>query len=123
MREKNVMLLHYLSGVGILIFGGIHLFTVFFTRPLGETVWETTLLFEGHQFAILEVYRNMLLASSLWFLLLFTTFHGLNGLRVILIELFPNRAVRSATRYVLLFLGFALMVYGTRTIVIAHMIR
>ncbi|MCS6788497.1 MAG: hypothetical protein NZ733_04310 [Aigarchaeota archaeon] len=116
------MLLHYVTGLGILVTGGIHLFTVFFTRPLGETVWETTLLFEGHQFAILEVYRNLLLASSLWLLLLFTTFHGLNGLRVILIELFPIKAVRSATKYALLIIGVALMVYGTRTIVIAHLI-
>ncbi|MEN3047751.1 MAG: hypothetical protein ABDH63_03100 [Candidatus Caldarchaeales archaeon] len=122
MRERNVMLLHYVSGIGILVFGAVHLFTVFFTKPLGETIWETTMLFEGHRFAVLEVYRNALLATSLWFLLLFTTIHALNGLRVIITELFPVRAVRTASKYVLLALGVFLMVYGTRTIIIAHMI-
>lgn len=120
MSERRLMLLHYLTGIGILVTGAVHLWVVFFTVPLDQTVWETTMLFDNHPFAIMSVYRNALLASTLWLLLVFTTFHAMNGIRVILMELIPDGRVVSAAKWVLIALGVFLVVYGTRTILIAH---
>ena len=123
MSERRLMLLHYVTGIGILITGAVHLWVVFFTVPLDQTIWETTMLFDNHPFAILSVYRNALLASTLWLLLVFTTYHAMNGIRVILMELIPNRSFVSAIKWVLIALGLFLVIYGTRTILIAYNIR
>jgi len=123
MSERRLMLLHYVTGLGILITGAVHIWVVFFTVPLDQTIWETTMLFDDHPFAILSVYRNALLASTLWFLLVFTTFHAMNGIRVIIMELIPDERVTRAAKWLLIALGVFLVVYGTRTILIAHSIR
>jgi len=121
--ERRLMLLHYVTGLGILITGAVHIWVVFFTVPLDQTIWETTMLFDNHPFAILSVYRNALLASTLWLLLVFTTFHAMNGIRVIIMELIPDEGVTRAAKWLLIALGVFLVVYGTRTILIAHSIR
>ncbi len=123
MSERRLMLLHYVTGLGILITGAVHIWVVFFTVPLDQTIWETTMLFDDHPFAILSVYRNALLASTLWLLLVFTTFHALNGVRGIIMELIPNERIMRAAKWLLIALGVFLVVYGTRTILIAHSIR
>jgi succinate dehydrogenase hydrophobic anchor subunit len=123
MSERRLMLLHYVTGLGILITGAVHIWVVFFTVPLDQTIWETTMLFDDHPFAILSVYRNALLASTLWLLLIFTTFHAMNGIRVIIMELIPDERVTRAAKWLLIALGVFLIVYGTRTILIAHSIR
>jgi succinate dehydrogenase hydrophobic anchor subunit len=123
MSERRLMLLHYVTGLGILITGAVHIWVVFFTVPLDQTIWETTMLFDDHPFAILSVYRNALLASTLWLLLIFTTFHAMNGIRVIIMELIPDERVTRAAKWLLIALGVFLVVYGTRTILIAHSIR
>jgi succinate dehydrogenase hydrophobic anchor subunit len=121
--ERRLMLLHYVMGLGILITGAVHIWVVFFTVPLDQTIWETTMLFDDHPFAILSVYRNALLASTLWLLLVFTTFHAMNGIRVIIMELIPDERVMRAAKWLLIALGVFLVVYGTRTILIAYSIR
>ncbi len=123
MSERRLMLLHYVTGLGILVTGAVHIWVVFFTVPLDQTIWETTMLFDNHPFAVMSVYRNVLLASSLWFLLVFTTFHAMNGIRVILMELIPDRRFTRVAKWLLIALGLFLVVYGTRTILIAHFIR
>ncbi len=122
MREKNIMLLHYATGLGILVFGAVHVFVVFFTYPLQGTIWETTLKFDNIPFAILPVYRNAVLAASLWGLLLCTTIHSMNGLRVILLELLGERFVTRMLSRLLFLVGAFIMIYGTRTIIVANMI-
>lgn len=123
MSERRLMLLHYVTGIGILVTGAVHLWVVFFTVPLDQTIWETTMLFDNHPYAIMSVYRNALLASTLWLLLVFTTFHAMNGIRVIVMELIPDRRLVSAAKWVLVAVGLFLVVYGTRTILIAYSIR
>jgi succinate dehydrogenase hydrophobic anchor subunit len=122
MRERHLMLLHYATGLGILVFGAIHVWVVFFTYPLQDTIWETTLQFDNLPFAVLPVYRNTLLALSLFGLLVCTTVHAINGLRVIIIELFGPRGITTLLTKVLIGLGAFLVIYGTRTILIANMI-
>lgn len=123
MSERRLVLLHYVTGLGILITGAVHIWVVFFTVPLDQTIWETTMLFDDHPFSIMSVYRNALLASTLWLLLVFTTFHAMNGIRVIIMELIPYERVMRATKWLLIALGVFLVVYGTRTILIAYNIR
>jgi succinate dehydrogenase hydrophobic anchor subunit len=120
--ERRLVLLHYVTGLGILITGAVHIWVVFFTVPLDQTIWETTMLFDDHPFSIMSVYRNALLASTLWLLLVFTTFHAMNGIRVIIMELIPDERVTRAAKWLLIALGVFLVVYGTRTILIAHSI-
>jgi len=118
LRERNLALLHYVTGVGILVFGAIHVYTVFLTHPLQGIVWETTLRLDSLPYAILPVYRNVVLAASLFGLLLCTTIHAMNGLRTVLSELLRRR-LKWVDRG-LIILGAFLMIYGTRTILIAH---
>ncbi|MEM2237326.1 MAG: hypothetical protein QXR26_04235 [Candidatus Caldarchaeum sp.] len=115
MREKNLMLLHYITGLGIIIFGGIHLATVFLLSP-----YHASMEFDNNPFAVLSVYRNVLLAGSLEGLLILVTFHGFNGLRVILQELHQGKTYTRAVSLLLTIVGIAVVVYGTRTILIAH---
>ncbi|MEM0445661.1 MAG: hypothetical protein QXO86_02120 [Nitrososphaerota archaeon] len=120
MRERNVMLLHYATGLAILLFGGIHIWTLFFTYPFQGTIWETTMRFDSMPYAILPVYRNTLLALSLLGLLVSTTIHAFNGLRIILAELIGKRNIWIERG--LFAIGAFLVIYGTRTILIAHML-
>ncbi|GBC71515.1 hypothetical protein HRbin02_01300 [Candidatus Calditenuaceae archaeon HR02] len=118
MKERDLMLLHYITGIGILVFGSIHIATVFLTYPFQGTIWETTLRFDSIPYAILPVYRNALLAASLFGLLLCTTIHAMNGLRSIIAELIGAR--KRWVETLLVAVGAFLLVYGTRTILIAN---
>lgn len=120
MRERNVMLLHYVTGLAILFFGGVHVWTLFFTYPFQETIWETTLRFDSIPYAVLPVYRNILLAGSLLGLLASTTIHAFNGLKIILAELIGGR--NKWIDRALVVVGAFILIYGTRTILIAHML-
>lgn len=114
-REKNLMLLHYITGVLILVAGGVHLSTVFLLSP-----YEESMKFDSSPFAVMSVYRNVLLAGSLEALLLLVAFHGFNGLRVILQELYQGKTYKKAVSLAVTIVALALVVYGTRTILIAH---
>ncbi len=117
MRESTIMLLHYFTGLGILIAGGVHLATLFLTAPV-----EQNLQFYGISFAVLSIYRNPLLAGSLEVLLITVTFHAFNGLRVILLELYQGDTWSKVVNWLLIFLALVVMVYGTRTVLIANSI-
>ena len=115
MKESTKMLLHYITGLGIVIAGGVHLFTVFFTGPYVQN-----LAFSGGAFSVISVYRNLLLASTLELLLIFVDYHALNGIRVILIEFHQGAKWERGVSWVLAVAGILLLVYGTRTILIAN---
>ena len=111
MKESTRMLLHYATGLGILVAGGLHLFTVFLTGPYLQN-----LAFSS----VMAVYRNIILAASLELLLLFVDYHALNGIRVILIEFHQGSAWERGVSWILSVAGVLLLVYGTRTILIAN---
>jgi len=111
------MLLHYITGLGIVIVGGVHIFTVFLTGPYGQN-----LAFAGGGFSVIEVYRNIVLAATLELLLIFVDYHALNGIRVILIEFHQGQSWERGVTWVLTVTGILLFVYGTRTILIANAI-
>jgi len=109
------MLLHYVTGLGIVIAGGVHLFTVFLTGPYLQN-----LAFSGGAYSVISVYRNIFLAATLEVLLLFVDYHALNGIRVILIEFHQGEAWERSVSWILLVTGILLLIYGTRTILIAN---
>jgi succinate dehydrogenase hydrophobic anchor subunit len=105
------MLLHYVTGLGILVVGGVHVFTVFLTGPYVQN-----LAFSS----VIAVYRNIILAASLELLLIFVDYHALNGIRVILIEFHQGSEWERGVSWILSVAGILLLVYGTRTILIAN---
>jgi succinate dehydrogenase hydrophobic anchor subunit len=111
MRESSKMLLHYATGFGILVAGGVHLFTVFMTGPYLQNLAFGT---------VISVYRNILLAATLELLLIFVDYHALNGIRVILIEFHQGEKWERGLSWILSVAGILLLVYGTRTILIAN---
>ena len=111
MKESTKMLLHYATGLGIVVAGGVHLFTVFLTGPYVQN-----LAFSS----VMMVYRNILLAVTLELLLVFVDYHALNGLRIILIEFHQGTTWERGVSWVLAVVGILLLVYGTRTILIAN---
>jgi len=111
MKESTKMLLHYATGLGILVAGGVHLFTVFLTGPYLQN-----LAFGS----VIAVYRNIILAATLELLLIFVDYHALNGIRVILIEFHQGSKWERGVSWILSVAGILLLVYGTRTILIAN---
>jgi len=109
------MLLHYATGLGIVVVGGAHLFTIFMTGPYLQN-----LAFIGLHYSVLPVYRNVILAITLELLLLFVDYHALNGIRVILIEFHQGALWEKGATWILTAVGALLLIYGTRTILIAH---
>ncbi len=117
MRESQIMLLHYITGLGILIAGAIHLTVIFL---LGN--YDANLAFSGSTYSVINVYKNALLVTSLWALLALVDFHALNGLRVILIEFRQGVRWQRTVTWLLGVLGVLVLIYGTRTILIAYRI-
>ena len=111
MKESTRMLLHYATGLGILVAGGVHLFTVFLTGPYVQN-----LAFSS----VMMVYRNILLAATLELLLLFVDYHALNGIRIILIEFHQGTNWERGVSWILTVAGVLILIYGTRTILIAN---
>jgi succinate dehydrogenase hydrophobic anchor subunit len=105
------MLLHYVTGLGILVAGGVHLFTVFLTGPYAQN-----LAFGS----VIAVYRNIILAATLELLLVFVDYHALNGIRVVLIEFHQGSRWEQGVSWILAVAGILILVYGTRTILIAN---
>lgn len=111
------MLFHYVTGLGIVILGGIHLFTVFLTGSYLQN-----LAFMGGAYSVIEIYKNTVFAITLELLLIFVDYHALNGIRVILIEFHQGRGWERGVSCILSITGLALLIYGTRTILIANAI-
>jgi succinate dehydrogenase hydrophobic anchor subunit len=109
------MLLHYATGLGIVIAGGVHIFTVFLTGPYLQN-----LAFTGGPYSVIAVYRNVVLAITLELLLIFVDYHALNGVRIILIEFHQGPNWERGVSWILTVTGLLLLIYGTRTILIAN---
>ncbi len=114
-KESTKMGFHYITGLGILVAGGLHLFTVFLTGPYLQN-----LAFAGGAFSVIQIYKNLLFALSLELLLIFVDYHALNGIRVILIEFHQGAKWESGVAWVLTVAGILVLVYGTRTVLIAN---
>jgi succinate dehydrogenase / fumarate reductase membrane anchor subunit len=117
LRESRIMLLHYFSGIGILVSGAVHLSLVFFFGS-----YEENLSFDSGIFSVIAVYRNFAFALTLELLLVFVAFHAFNGLRVILIELHKGKKWEMSVNWVLTVIATFLVIYGTRTVLLARLL-
>jgi succinate dehydrogenase / fumarate reductase cytochrome b subunit len=70
-------ILHRLSGIGIAVFVGVHVISSFFMQQLGSD-WATTLntIYESWIFQIIVIF--------------IVIFHALNGLRIIILDIWPQ---------------------------------
>jgi succinate dehydrogenase hydrophobic anchor subunit len=113
MRDQRLWTWHLAAGVVILVFLGLHMAVMHlnFTMPLkglnpagGHPVDWANVLARGKS-AFFAVTYVVLLGAAL--------FHGLYGLRNILLELDPARWLKRAISVVLLVGGIGLFVLGT----------
>lgn len=74
--ERYLYLLHRVTGLGILLFGIIHLIITTFFRMEDEDLWESTM----------SVLHNPVLKIGAYLVVVAFIFHALNGLRLILQE-------------------------------------
>ncbi len=106
MKETRLKILQYITGIGLFFFIGAHLFASYLSS--GEpTSWESV---------------SERAASSGWltlylFLLIFGLYHGLHGLRTIILELsIPNSAVKVLD-WALLAIGVAIFGYAAYIVI------
>jgi len=74
--ERYLYLLHRVTGLGLLLFGIIHLIMTTFFRIQGQDVWESTI----------AVLHNPVFKVGAYMVVVAFVFHALNGLRLILQE-------------------------------------
>jgi len=113
MRDTPLWTWHVIAGLVILFLGGLHMTIMHLNAVLGMSGlnpagdspldWQNV-VFRARQIFFMITYV-LLLGAGL--------FHGLYGLRNILLELNPSAAVQKATSGALVLAGVALFVLGT----------
>lgn len=107
-RESTLMTLHYITAAIMVVVLTIH---VLMHTPVLEAGYEVSLEYEK----VLEHYNIAWLDLAI--LLYAALFHGLNGLRVILIELHQGPVWEKAVSWILLIVGIVAAIYGTWTLI------
>lgn len=113
MRESNVMLVHYATGVLIIALVAIHLATRILI-PFEESIRYGNIVLN---------FKNLLYAAVLQLLLVTVAVHGFNGLRVVLMELRQGATWEKAVNWLVLILGVAFVALGTNTIVVVNLLQ
>ncbi|MEW6337045.1 MAG: hypothetical protein ACOY3Y_11275 [Acidobacteriota bacterium] len=118
MRDQKLWTWHVLAGLVILVFAGLHMAIMhldailgIFSPAGGHPIDWANVVARGKSLFFTVTYI-VLLGAAL--------FHGLYGLRNILLELNFGPALRKAIGVVLLLLGAGLFVYGTWAAVASH---
>ncbi len=102
MRESKIMLIHYVTAILIVITGLVHLLAN--NDPvIGPMIKDNVYLYVGNM--------AVFLASVL--------FHGFNGLRVVLIELIPNKCWTKLIGWAVLIVGVLTFLVGMQTILLS----
>ncbi len=107
------MLLHYVTGVLIIVFGAVHLATHSF---LGVEGYADSVQY----LSIVGRYRDPLFAFTLESLLVTVAYHGLNGTRVVLLEFRQGERWEKAVNWLLVTIGLLVVAFGTRTVLTAY---
>ena len=111
MRESVVMKIHYGTALGAVALVAIHiLFRM--TQNFADS-----LEFES----VIANYELLPYALLLEVILVLISIHGFNGLRVILLELRQGNTYEKAVTYGCIAAMAAVIIYGSRTILIAGM--
>lgn len=114
LSESSVRLLHYATGVLIVVFGAVHLATHSF---LGVEGYAGSLQY----LSVIGRYRTALFAFTLEALLVTIAYHGLNGTRMILLEFRQGERWSMAVNWLLVAVGILVVAYGTRTVLGAYL--
>ncbi len=111
LRESQIIKIQYLTGILALVFVTVHiLFRLI--MPFEQSLEYHTVIANYHNIFYVFVLESILVLISI---------HGFNGLRVILIELKQTRKPwwDPTITIVVLIAMISVVVYGTRTIIIA----
>ena len=112
MRESTLQLVNYLMILALLVTLALHLAMQAF---LGVSGYEDALTYDR----AVERYREPLSAGLLTILLVAASYHGLYGLRNLLLEMRPGVGWSRLVTGVTLGLGVVMLGWGIRTIVFA----
>ena len=118
MQDRSLWTWHMMAGVVILIFLGLHMAIMHLDSALG--------IFNpagGHPIDwdnVLERGKSVFFAVTYIVLLGAALFHGLYGLRNMLLELNPPRGLKVALNWLLTAGGLALFVVGTWAAWVGH---
>ncbi len=112
MRESTLQRLNQAMILAILVTLAVHLATHAF---LGVAGYEDSLTYDS----VVGRYRALFTVVTLGVLLLAASFHGLYGLRNILLEMRPGPRWARAVTLAVLALGAIMVGWGMRTIVLA----
>lgn len=113
-KESTLWLWFLIAGLVIFAFLGIHIVVIHLSAISGGSYTETLSYSSALQRAkstFFTVIYIILLAALLY--------HGLYGLRSLLIELFTSRAASRTISWTLSLVGLATFAYGTYTAIIA----
>ena len=110
LKESQIMKIHYITGVGALFVVALHIL-------MRLVVPYASSLEYGY---VVSNYHNFLYAVALESILVLIAVHGFNGLRIILLELRQSPLWENGVTVATIIAMIALILYGTRTIIIAN---
>jgi len=117
--HSKLSVLHWVlqrfSGVLLVVLIGIHLLVVHFI-PLGIAAAEQFGV-SSYQATFARVSSGLFFAID-WSMLVVAVYHGLNGVRMVFLDLSPNPKVKSVTAVGLTILGIVAIFYGTWILVV-----
>ena len=111
MRESTIMKIHYGTALAAVALVAVHILMRMTMNFADSLEYET----------VLANYKFIPYAIMLELILVLLSVHGFNGLRVILLELKQGRTYEKAVSYGCLAAMFALIAYGSRTIIMTNM--
>ena len=111
MRESTIMKIHYGTALAAVALVAVHILMRMTMGFADSLEYET----------VLANYKFVPYAIMLELILVLLSIHGFNGLRVILLELKQGRTYEKAVSYGCLAAMFALIAYGSRTIIMTNM--
>lgn len=114
MRTSSSMLLHYVTGILIILFGAVHLASHSF---LGVDSYSGSLRY----LSVIGRYRDPFFAIVLEALLVNVAYHGLNGLRMVLLEWRQGERWDKAVTWLLVSTGLIVVAYGTTVVLGAYL--
>jgi succinate dehydrogenase hydrophobic anchor subunit len=114
-RESTLWLWFLIAGLVIFAFLGIHIVVLHLSQLVSGQSYVETLSYS----AALQRAKSIFFTVTYIILLAALLYHGLYGLRSLLIELFTSRAAGRAISWVLTLIGLATFAYGTYTAIIA----
>ncbi|MEM0118457.1 MAG: hypothetical protein QXV32_08410 [Conexivisphaerales archaeon] len=108
MKQSKLMLLQYLTGIGILFLGALHFALLSFAGGGYKNALEFT--------SVVAVYTTFGVPFELF--LAFLTYHIFYGFRRVLCELHQGKVYENVVTWLMIIAGGATFLWGTRTILV-----